>query len=79
KQQRVANPPDMWVRAPGAFEAIVDEASFRAARQIIEDRSRHFTDEELLTRLKRLLEERGALSSLIIDETDHVASSAIYR
>lgn len=79
KQRRVANPPDMWVRAPGAFEAIVDEASFRAARQIIEERSRHFTDEELLTHLKRLLEERGALSGLIIDETDHMASSTIYR
>lgn len=79
KQKRVVNPPDTWVRAPGAFEAIVDEASFRAARQIIEDRSRHFTDEELLTRLKWLLDERGTLSSLIIDETDHVASSAIYR
>jgi DNA invertase Pin-like site-specific DNA recombinase len=79
KQRRVVNPPDMWVRAPGAFEAIVDEASFRAARQIIEDRSRHFTDEELLTHLKRLLEERGALSGLIIDETDHIASSTVYR
>lgn len=79
KQKRVANPPNMWVRTAGAFEAIVDEESFRAAREIIEDRSRHFTDEELLTHLKGVLAKRGALSSLIIDETDHKASSAVYR
>lgn len=79
KQKRVANPPNMWVRTAGAFEAIVDVESFRSAREIIEDRSRHFTDEELLTHLKGVLAKRGALSSLIIDETDHKASSAVYR
>lgn len=79
KQVRTLNSPDTWVRASGAFEAIIDQGSFAAARKIIEERSRHFTNEELLLHLKSLLRERNSLSSLIIDETEHMASSTVYR
>jgi DNA invertase Pin-like site-specific DNA recombinase len=79
KQKRAVNPPDMWVRAHGVFEPIIDQASFQAARRIIEERSRLFTDDELLSDLKRLLGEKGALSSLIIDEMEQMPSSAVYR
>ena len=39
KKKRVRNSPDMWIRADGAFEPIVDRALFEAAQAIIRERS----------------------------------------
>lgn len=79
KHRRVVNDPDMWVRRDGAFEPVVDVALFARARQIIEDRSRQFSDEELLTLLRELLVNEGALSGLVIDEREELPSSSVYR
>jgi DNA invertase Pin-like site-specific DNA recombinase len=79
KKKRVVNEPGQWVRADGAFEGIVDPDFFIAARRIIEERSRRFTDEELLERLTALLSQRGCLSGLIIDEVEDMPSSSTYR
>ena len=79
KQKRVINSPELWVRGEEAFEAIVDPALFRAAQEIIEARSRRYSDPEMLERLKRLYEVQGRLSALIIDEADDMPSSAAYR
>jgi len=79
KKKRVVNEPDHWVRAEGAFEGIVDPDFFLAAQRIIEERSRRFTDAELLDRLTSLLGQRGCLSGLIIDEVEDMPSSATYR
>ena len=57
KKKRVANPPDMWIRASGAFTAIVEPTLFEAVRRIIQERSRRFTTEEMLERLATLAEE----------------------
>ena len=48
KKKRVANTPDMWVRADGAFEGIVDPDFFAAAQRIIAERCRRYTDAEML-------------------------------
>lgn len=79
KQKRVANTPDMWVRAQSVFEAVVEPRIFEVARQIIEDRSRRLTDDEMLARLCRVLDQKQTLSGLIIDEMDDMPSSAAYR
>lgn len=79
KARRVHNPPERWVRAEAAFEAIVPHATFQEARGIILARSYKFTDEELLTRLRLLLAERGAVSGLVIDERPGMPSSSAYR
>ena len=39
KKKHVRNPPDMWVRADGAFEPIVDPEDFFVARGIIQERT----------------------------------------
>src|SRR5260370_139153 len=49
KERRVRNPPERWVRAEGVFEAIVPNATFAEAREIIQARARRLTDDELLT------------------------------
>lgn len=79
KQKRIANRPDMWIRADGAFAAVVEPAIFAQASAIIEGRSRHLSDDEMLAMLKGLLERRGALSGIIIDEREDMPSSSTYR
>lgn len=79
KKKRVRNPPEAWVRREGAFEAIVDINDFLAARALILERHRRFSNDDLLARLKKLADEHGRLSGLLIDETDEMPSSAIYR
>ena len=79
KAKRVANPPDMWVRADGAFPAIVEPDFFEAAQRIIQDRSRRFSDQDLLDRLSALLSEKGWLSGLVIDEVEDMPSSSTFR
>lgn len=79
KAKRVVNTPDMWVRADGAFEAIVEADFFGAAQRIIQERSQRFTDEELLAQLAALFEQKGWLSGLVIDEVEDMASSSTFR
>jgi DNA invertase Pin-like site-specific DNA recombinase len=79
KQKRVVNPPEMWIRGNGAFESIIPPELFKKAQEIIRDRSRKYTDDELLAQLRRLLEREGQLSGLIIDEAQDMASSSVYR
>jgi DNA invertase Pin-like site-specific DNA recombinase len=79
KQRRVINHPDTWVRSDGAFPAIVDIALFERARSIVDERSRFFSDEELLSLLRQVLIDEGALSGLVIDERDNMPSSSTYR
>lgn len=79
KAKRVVNTPDMWVRGDGAFEAIVERDFFEAAQRIIQERSRRFSDEELLERLSALLAQKGWLSGLVIDEVEDMPSSSTFR
>lgn len=79
KQRRVVNGRDMWIRAENAFPAIVERALFERARSIIEARSRHLSDEELLGMLQQALGLQGALSGFIIDSDDKMPSSSVYR
>jgi DNA invertase Pin-like site-specific DNA recombinase len=78
KKKRVTNSPDMWIRADGVFEAVVDQSLFYTAQGIIQERNRRFTDEEMLTHLKRLFEARGYISGVVIDETEGLPSSGAY-
>lgn len=52
---------------------------FLRAREIIDIRSRHFSDDELLDALRAILKRQGMLSGLIIDEADDLPSSSAYR
>jgi DNA invertase Pin-like site-specific DNA recombinase len=79
KQHRVVNRPETWVRAEGAFPSIVDQALFERARTIIDQRSKHYSDAELLALLQTVLKEEGSLSGLVIDERDNMPSSSMYR
>jgi len=79
KKKRVRNDPEMWIRADGVFEALVDRSLFAAAQAIIRARSCRIPNEQMLQGLKDLFQERGFLSGLIIDETGNLPSSSAYR
>ena len=79
KRKRVRNDPDMWIRAEGVFEGIVDRVLFNAAQTIIRERSFRATDDDMLGSLKQLFQKRGYLSGIVIDEADHLPSSSAYQ
>jgi DNA invertase Pin-like site-specific DNA recombinase len=79
QMKRVVNPPSMWVRHDAAFEPIVEQDFFEAAQRIIQDRSRRYSDQELLERLSAIFSDKGWLSGLIIDEMDDMPSSSTFR
>jgi len=79
KRKRVRNGPDMWIRANGVFAAVVDEELFEAAQAIIRTRYYRLSDDEMLDILRRLLEQHGYLSGLIIDEAERAPSSSAYQ
>lgn len=79
KKKRVRNPPEMWVRDEDAFEPLMDQAAFHTVRGIILARHRRVSDDEMLGRLKGILEQRGKLSGVLIDELDEMPSAAAYR
>jgi DNA invertase Pin-like site-specific DNA recombinase len=79
KQHRVRNPPSIWVRHEHAFTPIIETRTFAQAQEIINSRHEHLTDDELLDRLRALLQARGTLSTIIIDETPDMPSASTYR
>ena len=79
KKKRVTNPPEMWVRCDQAFSPIISPELFYTARGIIQARCRKLTDEDLLAHLRKLMQEKGRLSAIIIDEVDGLPSSSVYR
>ena len=79
KKKRVRNTPDMWIRANGVFDAVVDTELFAQAQTIISHRSTRMDNSEMLAVLRELLTKAGALSGLLIDEQDGMPSSTAYR
>jgi len=79
KKKRVRNPPELLVRAEGAFDPVIEGGLFATAREIIAARSRRLTDAELLERLSALLGQTGYLSALVIDEREDMPASSAYR
>ena len=78
KKKRVQNDPEMWIRSPDAFVAVVERELFEAARTIISARSFRLSDEEMLQSLRKLYQQKGLLSGIVIDECEGMPSSSAY-
>lgn len=78
KKHRVVNRPEMWIKKEGAFEGIVPPDLFFTAQGILRERAHRFSDEELSAKLRRLFQQHGYLSGLIIDEAEGMPSAAAY-
>ena len=79
KPHKGKNASEQWVRANSVFQPIVSTVLFNAAQSIIHQRSRHWSNEEMLDKLKELLRINGKLSGLIIDEAADCPSSSMFR
>lgn len=79
KTAHTQNAPEDWVRADGAFAGIVDAHMFTRAQQIIEARSARLSDDRMLELLSGILNHRGYLSGLVIDEMEDCPSSSAFR
>ncbi|MFC3052301.1 recombinase family protein [Kordiimonas pumila] len=79
KQKHVNNPSDMWIRKEGAFEAIVPRDIFQEAQEVLQSRSRRYSDEELLDNLRTLYSKIGTLSAAIINAVPDMPGAATYH
>jgi DNA invertase Pin-like site-specific DNA recombinase len=74
----VRNPEDMWVRCEKAFEAIVPDDLFFRAKAIYMERSKRYTNDEMLEMLRTLKDKHGGISSIIINSEKGIPSSAAF-
>lgn len=79
KRKHVENPPEMWIRAQGAFPGIIDPLLFAKVQETILARAKRFSDDEMLQSLKGLWSRHGRISGLLIDEQESMPSSAAFR
>jgi DNA invertase Pin-like site-specific DNA recombinase len=76
--RRIVNPRKLWTITKHAWEPIVDEDTFDQAQKRFEGQTIHKTDTELLSGLRRLLEERGTLSEKLLSESHNLPSVEPY-
>jgi DNA invertase Pin-like site-specific DNA recombinase len=78
KQVMKKNPPELWVRATGLFEPIVDKSIFLRAQELLKEQYVRLSDEQLLKKLRQALAVNGKLSVSIMVATDGMPSAALY-
>jgi DNA invertase Pin-like site-specific DNA recombinase len=78
KQVMKKNPPELWVRATGLFEPIVDKSIFLKAQELLKEQYVRLSDELLLKKLREALAANGKLSVSIMAATDGTPSAALY-
>jgi DNA invertase Pin-like site-specific DNA recombinase len=69
KKVRVINPPEMYVRADGAFEAIIDPMLYARVQDILAGRARRYSDDELLAFLSTLWKSTGRLTFISVTQS----------
>jgi DNA invertase Pin-like site-specific DNA recombinase len=78
KQVMKKNPPELWVRATGLFDPIVDKSIFLKAQELLKVQYVKLSDEQLLKKLREALAANGKLSVSIMAATDGTPSAALY-
>jgi DNA invertase Pin-like site-specific DNA recombinase len=78
KGKCVRNPPDRWIRADGAFEAIVDKETFELARVRLATINRGYADFQLLDHLTALWCRHGHLSTEILQTSPGCPSTSTF-
>jgi len=72
------NSPSQWIKAPCAFDPIIDPEIFDRAQRHRKQRRIWLSNREMLARLESLLREKGRLSATLIDESDHLPDNSTY-
>jgi hypothetical protein len=77
-QKLVSNPRNLWVRCDAAIDRIVDQDLFARAQRIMAERYLSIPDDQMLLRLRVLLNRKRKLNSRIIDSAAGVPSATSY-
>jgi DNA invertase Pin-like site-specific DNA recombinase len=76
------NPPDEWIRVDNAFDAIIDSGLFNQAQAMLaaqkQERLKKFSAEEMLSKLKRLYDKYGTVSTKQIAARRDMTSATTY-
>jgi DNA invertase Pin-like site-specific DNA recombinase len=76
------NPPGEWIRAEGAFPAIIERKVFETAQGIIvkaeEARTLRYSNKDMLNRLLALFDRYGTVRNPLIAHEEGMVSSATY-
>lgn len=75
----IRTPKNQWVVTPGAFTPIVDYGTFAKAQEVLQSRTIHKSNEEILQSLRELLVSEGRLSLKLIKQCVHAASPSVLR
>ncbi|UQD96763.1 recombinase family protein [Bradyrhizobium japonicum] len=78
KQVMKKNPPELWIRATGLYEPIVDRSIFLKAQELLKEQYVRLSDEQLLKKMREALAANGKLSVSIMAATDGVPSPPLY-
>lgn len=78
REQKIKNAPDLWIRTEGAIAPAIGKDVFLKARRRLTLRWQHLDDDQLLSRLKSLLEKEGKLSETIINNALGVPAINVY-
>lgn len=77
-RKRANNPPGAWVRVENTCEPLVDRKLFLRARARVQDRA-PISNEQLLTDLSKLLQQRGEISEVIINAAPNCKHVSTYQ
>jgi DNA invertase Pin-like site-specific DNA recombinase len=85
-QKNARNPPSAWIRIEGAFDRIIEPATFEAAQRLVAQRRVEKPPRDLrpsnvriLGKLARLFAEQGCLTTEMINAAEGVPHSTLYR
>ncbi|MGY4237282.1 DNA invertase Pin-like site-specific DNA recombinase [Bradyrhizobium sp. USDA 4449] len=77
-QKEIKNPPEAWVRSDSGAGSIVERQLFDRAQKVIADRYVSIPEDEMLKRLRVVLNKKGRLSERIINSTPGLPSVNVY-
>jgi DNA invertase Pin-like site-specific DNA recombinase len=75
----VQNPSSMWMRRDDPHGALIPQALFLKAQELIEARQTRKSDENLLTSLRQLWAKHGRLSAHLIGTEQSMACVCVFR
>ena len=72
-------PSCQWIVTPHAFEPVIDDATFVAAKQALAGRTRNKSNDQLLEELRSILRAKGKLTAELIRGTKGATPAGGYR
>jgi hypothetical protein len=70
---------DAWIRRDGAFKAVIPLAQYIQTQKVVQSRTQHLSDQEMLEHLRWLLKRVGKLTAKVINDDKATPGAATYQ